>query len=269
MKFTIISFVCAAAALGSFADEGYTAMFDGKTLTGWHIMEKPEEDVYHASEENFFAKDGALHCFQTPNQKGGLLLSDGKYSDFELIMDIKTDWGCDSGIFIRCQEDGRGIQILNDYLKDGCIGYLYGQGTGGYISRPIQLGNVDGAVLARDIYDGEKIDGLVYSIDAAGWNKLWKQDDWNTLKIRCVGKDPIIITWVNGIKVMEMDGRTYKARSLQDEIKQNWDAPSAWNSETVDKVTGSTGSIAVQIHPWGRWKQGGAAMYRNIRIKEL
>ena len=266
LKYILIAALPITTALGGGA---YAPLFNGTTLEGWHVMQKPEGDNYHAKDGNFFVKDGVLHCYQLPNCNGALLLSDGKYGDFELEMEIKSDWGCDSGIFLRCTEEGQGIQVLNDYLKEGNIGFLYGQGTGGYISRPIRFTEADANGTAYDVYDGKQIDGLVYSIDAAGWNAAWNPDDWNTIRIRCMGTEPQISTWINGTLVMEMDGTTYQARLLKDENERNWFAKPAWRGEQVQTITGGKGSIAVQIHPGSRWKQGGSAMYRNMRIKEL
>lgn len=269
MKVGLMVLAGVVLASGAIAEEGYTSIFDGTSLDGWHILQKPADDGYYATTNNFYAKDGAIHCYQLPNKKGGLLLSDGQYGDFELEMEIKSDWGCDSGIFLRCTEDGRGIQILNDYLKDGNIGFTFGQGTGGYISRPIRLYMERGNVVAKDIYNAVEIDNLVSAIDAEGWNATWRHAQWNTIKIRCTGTQPMITTWVNGVKIMEMDGTTYTARGLNNEKDQKWDSKSPWNSENVQKITGGKGSIAVQIHPGNRWYPGGAAMYRNIRVKEL
>lgn len=255
------------------SESGYRSLFDGETLDGWHIMEKPETGWYYATEENFFVKDGAIHCYQLPNKKGGLLMTDEQFKDFELVMDIQSDWGCDSGIFLRTTPDGRGIQVLNDYLPGGRIAFLFGQGTGGYTSRPIQLhgkpSGEDVEVTASDIYDAEEIDGLLYSIDAATWNRIWKHGEWNTIRIRCVGEEPVITTWINGEKIMIMDGSVYKGRSAPNARKQNWDAPSAFDQEAVHRLTGNGGSIALQVHPKDRWKPGGSARYKNIRIKEL
>ncbi|MBK1877693.1 3-keto-disaccharide hydrolase [Pelagicoccus mobilis] len=263
----VLSLALATGGLSAFGKG--TLIFDGKSLDGWHHQESFENDKYAAQSGNFFAKDGALHCFQLPDKKGALLLSDGKYGDFELTMEIKADWGCDSGIFLRCNEKGQGIQILNDYLKNGSVGFIFGQGTGGYISRPILLNEVDGVVKAKDVYDAVEKEGLIYAIDAKGWNKTWKVDDWNKIKIRCVGTAPHITTWINGVKIMELDGSTYSAPSLRSKNSGNWDAKSAWDSEKVQAITGNKGSIAFQVHPGGRWKKGGSSMYRNIRIKDL
>ncbi|MDQ8196939.1 DUF1080 domain-containing protein [Pelagicoccus enzymogenes] len=245
------------------------SLFDGSTLAGWHIMQVSEKDPYYATDENFYVEDGAIVCRQLDNQKGGLLLTDATFIDFELKLEFMSDWGCDSGVFIRCTDRGEGIQIMNDYLPGGNVGNLFGQGTGGYLSRPIQLEEESGRIVARDSYDGEEIDGLLYSIGAAAWNQVWKEGEWNALKIRCVGAEPRITTWVNGVKVMQMDGRVFRARHLKDTNQKNWNAPSTWDRESVQAITGNAGSVALQIHPGNRWKAGGVVRYRNIQITPL
>ncbi|MBB6431344.1 3-keto-disaccharide hydrolase [Algisphaera agarilytica] len=274
MKFSVLV-ICLAAGSTSYAvaqsapEAEYESLFDGETLDGWQIMQVPEDHKYFAVDENFFVRDGAIHCYQLPNKNGGLILSERKFGDFELELEFQSDWGCDSGIFLRCTHDGRGIQILNDYLKDGNIGFVFGQGTGGYLSRPILLNEQDGEIVAADSYDGVEIDRLTYAMDAATWNATFKPGEWNTIRIRCVGSEPMITTWLNGVKMMEMDGSVYAGRQLRDSVDHNWEAKPAWDSEKVQQITGNRGSIALQIHPGGRWEPGGSARYRNIRILEL
>ncbi|WP_010134939.1 3-keto-disaccharide hydrolase [Ochrovirga pacifica] len=244
-------------------------IFNGKTLEGWHLMKNSPEQTYVSLEDNFYVQEQAITCKQMKNKKGALILSDKEYADFELELDFKSDWGCDSGIFLRTDEKGRGLQILNDFLKEGCIGYLFSQGAGGYISRPIRLYKENGKVIAKDIYDGKQRDRLNHSVKAAEWNKLWKQDSWNHIKIRCVGNQPILTTWINGVKIMELDGTTYQGRQLMYKDGEWKGAGEKWNQKKVQKITQGKGMIGLQIHPGGRWKKGGVAQYKNITIKEL
>ena len=81
--------------------------------------------------------------------------------------------------------------------------------------------------------------------------------------------EPVITTWINGEKIMKMDGTNYKARHLMHENNKKWSEAPAWNREKVAQITGGRGSIAVQVHPGTRWKPGGSAKYRNIRVREL
>ena len=187
--------------------------------------------------ENYFVKDKAIHCSQGANKNGAMLLSDDKYKHFELTVEIKSDWGCDSGVYLRAGETGKGVQILNDYLKKGSIGFPYIKP----IQRPIYFIEKEGVPVAENIPKTSGAKTFTYSIDAEAWNKVWKKGDWNQLKIRIIGDKPVITTWINGTKVVE-----YR------EIKPK-----------------KSGYIGLQVHPGSRWKSGGYARYRNISIKKL
>jgi len=226
---------------GSPGIDGYTPIFNGKDLDGWHLLNVPQTSTYHTETDNFFVRDNAIHCIQMANRKGALLLSDNKYDNFELTLEIKSDWGCDSGVFLRANNAGRGIQILNDYLNRGTIGFPYLKS----IKIPVHFIGSEGTAVAHDIPDTGKGEELAYAIDAKGWNRVWKRGTWNQLKIRIVGSEPLITTWINGCRIMEYEGRKGKGKGA------------------------SSGHIALQVHPGGRWKSGGYARYRNIAIKEL
>jgi hypothetical protein len=74
-------------------EEGFTPLFDGKTLDGWHIENKGE----------FSVKDGVIFL-----DKGrGWLRSDKEYQDFELRMDFRfVSKNADSGIFLYASKEG-------------------------------------------------------------------------------------------------------------------------------------------------------------------
>ena len=49
-------------------------------------------------------------------------------------MEVKPDWGCDSGLFLRSSEAGEAYQVTLDYLPGGSMGGIYGErltGVGG------------------------------------------------------------------------------------------------------------------------------------------
>ena len=46
-------------------------------------------------------------------------------------MEIKPDWGCDSGLFLRSNEAGNAYQVTLDYLPGGRMGGIYGEGLKG------------------------------------------------------------------------------------------------------------------------------------------
>ena len=74
-------------------EPGYTALFNGVDLDGWHIMNKGQ----------FSARKGVIYL----NKGGGWLRSDKQYKDFELRLDFRfIDKGADSGIFVRAGLEG-------------------------------------------------------------------------------------------------------------------------------------------------------------------
>ena len=87
------------------------------------------------------------------------------------------------------------------------------------------------------------------------WVKAWRVGKWNTLKVRCVGKYPRITTWLNGQKICEFDGATFKQ--------------SQYDREKVHGILGDKGSIAVQVHGGGGWPKGAKVRWRNILVREL
>jgi hypothetical protein len=100
------------AALPARADdrpappEGFTPLFDGRSLEGW----KPVN-----TRDNFFVKEGVL----VMNRGGGWLASEKSYGDFELRIRYRfVTPGADSGVFIRSGLEGKnwtsqGYQIQN------------------------------------------------------------------------------------------------------------------------------------------------------------
>ena len=67
---------------------------------------------------------GAIVGTQSPFGDGGILLTDKSYKNFELYMEVRPDYGCDSGIFVRSTESGHAYQITMDYLPGGSMGRL-------------------------------------------------------------------------------------------------------------------------------------------------
>jgi hypothetical protein len=106
-----------------------------------------------------------------------------------------------------------------------------------------------------------KRDRLSYAADVDDFLKVWRWDDWNELRIRCVGAMPVITTWINGVKIAELDTATLES--------PNYDA------DAVFEVLGDRGHIALEVHDndsmfgEARWGVGAQCRWRNIRIKEL
>ena len=246
-------------------------LFDGDSLDGWRRAPFPPEHKYGGG--RWQVVDGAIQGQQYPasNDQGSILLSDQTFGDFELSLELWPDWGCDSGVFLRCTEQGQCLQVKVDYLQGGSVGFLHGQGLGGFSSAPIEL-HRSGPQADIDVvqaYDAVARDGLLHAADAADWRRAWRFDGWNTLRVRCVGRLPDITTWINDVKIMEMASSRFRPRHRIDTEKRNWDEPSAYDAEEVYRTLGSEGFIGLQIHPGNRWSPGGVVRYRNISLQPL
>ncbi len=218
-----------ALAVGRAGDipAGFTPIFDGKTLKGWHVS----RTTRHGSTPNVFVENGEMVLKQQPFGRGGLVFTDREYRNFDLYLEVKEAWGCNSGIFLRSTEEGSAYQIELDQMR----------GTGALLGEGMRV-----SVGARPT---EEV------------NKVWKVDDWNSIRIRMEGDAPHITEWINGVQMFD----------VQEPVN--------------DKIAGKTaGYIGVQLH-YGSvyepavaeqyvslssmWKPDAAYRFRNIAIKEL
>lgn len=143
--------------------EGFTSVFNGMDLDGWHVS----RTSHQGTTGDFFVEDGAITLRQNPYGQGGVLLSDKKYSDFELYVEVKIDSFCNGGIFLRSTESGQAYQV--ELAVPGANGDLFGERLN--ISIPGKASYI------RDV---------------------WKADGWNSFRIRMTGAAPRIVLWVNG-----------------------------------------------------------------------
>jgi hypothetical protein len=206
--------------------EGFTPIFNGQNLSGWHTS---RTDI-HGTTPNFFVMHGILLGTQSPLGSGGILLTDKKYKNFELYMEVKPDWGCDSGIFFRTTEDGVAYQVSLDYLPTGMLGAVNGENGLAGVGGPRGTGPAT----------NQKRGGLFDDI------KAWKREEWNAIRVRVEGNIPHVQMWVNDALVTDF---TDVKNNAVDGI---WEAP-----------------IAIQVHGLLRWRPGGFWRWRNIGIKEL
>jgi hypothetical protein len=157
-----------AAASWCEVPAGFTPLFDGKDLAGWHISTQTP----HGSSQAWKVQNGAITGTQDKPGNGSILLTDRKYRNFEVYLEMNPDWGCDSGLFLRSSEKGQAYQVTLDYLPTGDLGGVYGEGLEG-----------------------------VKTHVAAGWEKHWKKGQWNTIRARIEGAAPHITVWMNGDKI--------------------------------------------------------------------
>lgn len=259
-RWTTHAMVVVVLAFGANADadeEGWIKLFDGKTLNGWHVNPSP---IGHGTGGRWAVEDGTIVGEQDPpgSGNGGILLTDEKFGDFELRIDMKPDWGVCSGLFLRGNDRGQCFQMMVDYHDAGNVGHIYGEGTGGFNNRPFDifgLYNDEKNLTGIEARKNENEVPEAYSISTDAWAKAWKVNDWNTARVRVEGTPPKITTWINDVKVSEFDGSTFDA--------------AGYDAEKVTEQLGSKGSIAVQVHGGKGWPKGAKCRWRNIEIRPL
>ena len=157
-------------SLGAEAPEGFRPIFNGQNLAGWHMS----LTSHHGDTKEWRVFEGALVGKQDREGNGGILLTDEKLGDFEVYLEIKPDFGCDGGVFLRSTGSGQAYQVMLDYLAGGNLGGVFGE----------QLESL-----------GEH--------RSDGWETVWKKDDWNSLRARIQGEAPHIEVWLNGSKITD------------------------------------------------------------------
>jgi hypothetical protein len=117
---------CRQAGANQF-DSGFRSLFNGRDLTNWH---KNRDKIWHGTGGSWTVEQGAITGEQDPpgSGNGGLLLTDRKFRDFEVVFDAMPDWGVDSGFFLRSNDKGQAYQVMIDYYENGNIGEVFREG---------------------------------------------------------------------------------------------------------------------------------------------
>jgi hypothetical protein len=165
----VLLFVCAGFGQ-SPSGSGWTALFNGKDLSGW----KKNGD------EKWIVDNGTILCESTAN-KYGYLTTEKTYRNFVLRLKFKGEAEGNSGVFIHSRITGidpehgpdiEGMQVEVDPGRGKHTGGLYESGGRGWVAMPT----------------------------AEGENAL-KPGEWNDLKVSVQG--PHITTYLNGVRVVD------------------------------------------------------------------
>lgn len=183
------------------ADDGWRALFDGRTLDGW---------VQRGGRAEYRVEDGAIVGVTRANQPNSFLCTKEEYGDFELDLEFKVD-----------RELNSGIQIRSHARAEGANERVYGYQV--------------------EIDPGPRAwTGGVYEEAGRGWlcdlsgndeaRAAFRQGEWNHFRIECAG--PAIRTWINGVPAADftdsLTARGFIALQVhgvdprQDELTVRW-----------------------------------------------
>ncbi len=209
---------------------------NGVDLTGW----SPSPTNMHGPGQGWTVEDGTIVGRQTDGQQGGILVTDASYQDVEVVLEVKIDWGCDSGLFFRTTDGNRAYQVTIDHVSDSAVGTIWGEAFPQELREIPYLLTDDGntAVLAPDRHE-EPI------FDLALWPSLWDPTAFNEIRARIEDNPPHMQVWISGTQVMD-----FTETILRDDVN-------------------ASGPLAIQVHGGSRWISGGTVAFRNIRVRDL
>jgi hypothetical protein len=187
---------------------GMKSIFNGKDLTGWD-----------GDTRLWSVKDGAIRGETTPEVKANgntfIIWKAGELKDFDLRLSFRCNAANNSGIQYRSRHitagkvrnkwvvKGYQHEIRNQNILPSVSGFIYDEGglTGGR-GRTCMIGE-------KAVWDasGKKVTETL--IDAAGYKKLFKLDEWNDVAIICKGNH--IQHYMNGRLVLDFTDKVDKA----------------------------------------------------------
>lgn len=178
--------------------KGWRLLWDGKTTNGWR---KFNNDDF--PKQGWVVEDGVLKLLdshQDSTRKGGDIISNETFTNFELELDFKITKGANSGVKYFVQEDrsskstaalGPEFQILDDQ------------------NHADAKAGVGGNRMTASLYD------LIASENLSEGNtekRINPAGKWN--KLRIVAKDGHVEHWLNNLKMVEYDRHSQIFRNL-------------------------------------------------------
>ncbi len=192
-----LSLVHAEAPVAAPAESGMTTIFNGKDLTGWS-----------GDPRLWSVRDGVIHGETTPENvaQGNTFLvwQDGSTKDFELRLSFRCNATNNSGIQYRSKhitdKSAKNEWVLRGYQHEGrnelkypnISGFIYDEG--GKRGRVCLVGEIA-------TWEGDKKNVSGMLIDEAGFQDLFKLDQWNDVVI--IGKGNNIQHFMNGRKILD------------------------------------------------------------------
>ncbi len=150
-------------------EEGFTSLFDGKSLRGWSVQEGPESA--------FYVRDGAIVVHEGSNFPTWLR-SEKQYENFDFRCEFFVKGWTNSGIYLHAPEHGRNTWVgmkINIFHKQD--------------PKPLResMGSIFPLVAPRKV-------------------NVRNQGEWNTLRVLMDG--PLLRVWVNGELAQDLDVET-------------------------------------------------------------
>ena len=210
--------------------KGWYLLWDGQTTNGWKSAKKDDFPEF-----GWAINDGVLSVVESgggESTHGGDIVTDKKFSDFELELEFNITPGANSGI---------------KYFVDTNLN----KGEGSSIGCEFQVLDNKLHPDANAGVNGNRMAGSLYDLITADDRPTIKPGTWN--KARIIVKGGHVEHWLNNKKVVEYDRYSQMFKSLVAYSKY---------AKYKGFGTADSGRILLQDH-------GNAVSYRSIKIREF
>lgn len=218
--------------------QGFKLLFNGQNFDGWNGV---KADI--KPESRWKIEDGVLSITSNTNKRPGVdLLSDQKYSAFELVFDFKLTEGANSGVKYF-------VEMLGEEGKKSPLGLEY-QVLDDVNHPDAKMGAAGNRTLASlyDLIPSYKIDKEL-KMDRRFIKKI---GDWNQARV-VVLPNNTVQHWLNGFKVLEYERNSNIFKALVARSKY---------ASIEGFGAGPSGNILVQDH-------SDNVFFKNIKIREI
>ncbi len=173
MRLAILCCVLLGVTANVFAEEeGFTTLFDGKTLAGWE-----------GNQGLFRVEEGAIVAgsLKQPIARNEFLCTEKDYGDFELRLKAK----------LVGEGDNAGVQFRSRRVPNH-------HEVSGY---QCDMGAAFGRIVWGGLYDESRRNKMLAEGDQAKIKEVFKKGDWNEFRVKCSG--PHIQIWLNGLLTVD------------------------------------------------------------------
>ena len=191
-------------ASATFAQDGFTPLFNGENLDGWKKVGGGAT----------YEIDGDCIVGKVGPGANTFLRTEREYSDFVLVLELKLDVPGNSGVQFRShqkEKDGRvfGYQCEVDPSSRAWSGGIYDEARRGWLF-PLK--------------DHEEA------------RKAFKVDDWNEYKIQAIGDS--LKTWVNGVPCADLTDDKDASGFIALQVHSGKSGIIRWRNIRIQEVSG-------------------------------
>ena len=248
---------------------GWFNLFDGASFKGWW----QSCQTGHSGPAIFRVDAGQKAIYSTQKgTTGGVLMTNKKFGNYEIIFDMWPDFNNDGGLFNRTPANGNCFQTVLDYIGAGSVGGTWGEnGFPGRDFRPWSYSNENTITISPDAKFGwtnfTKADpnrnayGCPNGCLAADYFRLWDVEGWNQMRVKFYGG----LTPGAGARVHMF---SFFRKSGSDVwVPISADTTVLQDNPALASIPANY--IGLQVHAGGRFSGPKGTWYRSIKWRRL